>query len=186
MAYKKIYNLLNECLWQDINGFIRYEKEKAPKLDNEKEWAFLLLLVPGINLIFMIAQIVYWIILLHTMLKGRNSRRKITRYAYDIEVSTSDYKFIRTKEGLIGLCFWEDWYSNFLLLKPKYTTIDRINDYSYILKQNDLYGLYNANRKAIILPCKYDKITNIRDDIYEVTLNNGKSKYNIEGDRILY
>ena len=142
--------------------------------------------IPGVNLLYLIAEIIKWIVLLFIILKGKSSRRSITNCTYDIEVNTKNYKVIRNKDGKIGLCYWEDWYHNSLLIKPIYTAIERVDDISYILKTNGRYGLYNGNRKKIILACKYDMITNVHDDVYEVIINREKAKYNIEGDRILY
>ena len=182
----ELFEKLTSVLWQDYKGFIRYENDKAPKLTKENDWSWLLLFVPIINILYILMMFVAYIALLVIIIKGILSRRTIARYAYDIEVNTYNIKLIRNKEGNIGICNWEDWYNNKLLIKPSYNNIQRIDEYSYIIKKDCKFGLYNAKQEKLILDCQYDSISNIHDNVYEAHQNGQMTKYNIEGDRILY
>lgn len=115
-------------------------------------------------------------------------RRRVSKYTYDIEVTTSDFKLIRNKEGKYGLCLWntKDYFKVKLLLKPRYDNITRAESgNAFILEKECSFGLYSVEIQKTILDCTYTSISNIHDDIFVVNKDGIESKYNGKGDRIL-
>lgn len=185
MEAKNIFDLLNSTLWQDFKGFLRDEinKDKGtvemPFIIRELfVWLIFLTLSP----ILILAMPKY----LFAVLLSPFRRRRITNMAYDIEVTTSKYKLIRSQKGKYGICFWENILENKLLLKSKYDKIVRSESgNAFILEKNGLFGLYGANVQKIILDCKYTSISNLHDDIFLAKKGETECKYNSMGDRIL-
>ena len=96
--------MLNSTLWQDFKGFLRDEinKDKGtvemPFIIRELfVWLIFLTLSP----ILILAMPKY----LFAVLLSPFRRRRITNMAYDIEVTTSKYKLIRSQKGKYGICF---------------------------------------------------------------------------------
>ena len=178
MDKEKLFELLNSTLWQDFKGFLRNEMSdyKKPFILTDIYFTvffiifspFLILLSPKMLFMFL-------------MFPFR--RRRIEKFAYDIEVTTSCFKII---------CRWnyndEDSHGPDvkLLLKPRFDKIihSKSKD-AFILEKNGLFGLYGAEIQKMILDCKYTSISNSHDDIFIAKKDDMESKYNSKGDRIL-
>lgn len=119
--------------------------------------------------------------------------------AYDIQNSwCNNVKIVRNKKGMYGICFWENWIKNRMLLGFHYDliiqTIIQKNDDKYemeacILKRKDKYGLYNKYMRKIVMKCQYENITPVYDegfnDIIFIAIKGEQTTYhNSKGDRV--
>ena len=177
---EKLFNILNSVLWQDFKGFLRGEKCDVSILKDI--YGILIFIVLSPLLLLISPKFLYY------MLMFPIRRRRLAKFAYDIEVTTSDFKLIRNKDGLYGICMWntKELPVVKMLLKSRFDKITRSESgNAFILEKNGLFGLYGANVQKIILDCKYTSISNLHDDIFLAKKGEIESKYNSMGDRIL-
>lgn len=183
MDKEKLFELLNSTLWQDFKGFLRDEMSDYKKPFILSDIFLTLIFVVFSPLIILLSpQMLFWVL----MFPFR--RRRIAKFAYDIEITTSEFKMIRNKEGKYGLCLWnmKEEPKVKLLLKPRFDKIIRSgSENAFILKKKDLFGLYSAKIQKMILDCNYTSIYNSHDDIFIAQKDGMESKYNSKGDRIL-
>lgn len=185
MDKEKIFELLNSTLWQDFKGFLRDEMSDYKKPFILTDIYLTLLFVVFSPLMILLSPQMLFLALMFPF-----RRRRIAKFAYDIEVTTSAFKMIRNKEGKYGLCLWNmkgDYGSDVkLLLKPRFNKIVHSEGGdAFILQKNGLWGLYGAKIQKMILDCKYTSISNSHDDIFIAQKDGMESKYNSKGDRIL-
>ena len=183
MDKEELFELLNSTLWQDFKGFLRDEMSDYKKPFILTDIFLILIFVVFSPLMILLSPKMLFLILMFPY-----RRRRIAKFAYDIEVNTSHFKIIRNKKGKYGLCRWnmEEFPDIKLLLKPCF---DRIihseSGDAFILEKNGLFGLYGAKLQKMILECKYTSISNLHDDIFIARKDGKESKYNSKGDRIL-
>jgi len=139
---------------------------------------FWILLIPGLNIIFLIA-----------ILLGYPSRllrfQSILKNAYDIESNSKEYKLVRNSQGEIGLIYWVHCGNCHLLLKSIYSSIKYIDNNNIIVEKKNLLGLYNLRNRTWVLPCKYNSIINERKDIVIANNDEGEIRINVYGERIM-
>lgn len=199
MDLNNVFSLLNGGLWQDYNGFLREEKENNNPIGKEILQSSYAL----VGLTFIIAILAGFIgpdtalgIFVFLTLFGvlgnvykfilcAIKRKKISDNAYDIEVTPHKLKLIRNCEHRMGLCYWNTYIDNKLLLLPIYDRIVKGCSDSYILHQNGKYGIYSFNTNNIIAECVYDKIEVFSESIYILYWNGNILKMNFKGDRIM-
>lgn len=193
MELNNFFSLLNEGIWQDYDGFLREEKSQNNPI--EKQFgkvfaAFLVIILMGIATIgieyyLVIIVFCFGIYLIYGFVSRVMKRKAISDNAYDIEVTPNKLKVIRNFKHKMGLCYWNNYIDNKLLLPPIYDRIVKGCSESYILSQNGKYGIYSFEAKKIIAKCAYDKIEVISETIYRLYRNGNVFKMNTNGDRIL-
>lgn len=180
MDSKELFSILNSTLWQDFNGFLREDESNFSMLKDI--YITLVCIVFSPFLLLLSHKLLYYFLLFPFQ------RRRVAKFAYDIEVTTSDFKLIRNKDGKCGLCMWntKNEPKVKLLLKSRFDKITRSESgNAFILEKKGLFGLYGANVQKIILDCKYTSISNLHDDIFLAKKGETEYKYNSMGDRIL-
>lgn len=186
-----------DIFWQDYQGFIREEIEKSEGLEAHYHIETILMafgtgIMGGIfasvvdcpavllSIPIVIVPKILWDIVMKDI-----PHWYINRNAYDIEATPNSYKILRNKKGRIGLCFWEKYASCKLLLNSSFDEIKHGLHYSYILKKNGKYGLYNAEMRRYLTDCIYDDIKEISDKVYLLNRSGTITKINYKGDRVL-
>lgn len=122
---------------------------------------------------------------------------EVNDIAYDIELSSSSAKIIRTKKGEYGIVSeCEDSYGPYLrlILFPQYNMIERADDSVFIISKKrkfnkkNCYGIFNSNAKKITVPIQFDNIKRPKNtaDLYTAEINGNIERYNSCGDRILF
>ena len=191
MDKEKLFELLNSTLWQDFKGFLRNEMSDYKKPFILTDIYFILIIVFCSPVAILISPKILFGDLMFPF-----RRRRIAKFAYDIEVTTNRFKLIRSKKGLYGICRWNQKDESILnlkrpldvklLLKPRFDKIIHSEDGdAFIIQKNGLWGLYGAKIQKMILDCKYTSISNSHDDIFIAKKDGIESKYNSKGDRIL-
>ena len=94
MDKEKLFELLNSTLWQDFKGFLRVEMS-----DYKKPFILTDIYLTVIFIVFSPFLILLSPKMLFMFLMFPFRRRRIEKFAYDIEVTTSCFKIIRNKKG---------------------------------------------------------------------------------------
>lgn len=208
---QEMFDMLTSTLWQDYKGYKR-EIQLKTDLKGFKYSLFsgIVLLLIGVPLtvalfesgddvvlcIFTIPMAIGGVYKLSNALPRYQYMSQVNEIAYDIELSSSTAKIIRTKKGKYGIvneC--EDSYGPFLrlILLPEYNLIERTDDSVFIIskkkKSNEkiYYGIFNSNTGKITVPVQFDNIKRPKNtaDLYTAEINGRIEKYNSHGDRIL-
>lgn len=204
MDNSDILNLLNSTLWKDYKGFLR--DEKRDNNPTEKELNKFLsgsLAVMFFGLIFVgligavvldndkaglvaaiVLEVVYIAVCFGAFIKIVSDRNEISTVAYDIESTPHKVKIIRNRAGKLGLCYWNNYIDNKLLLRCDYDKIEEEGENIYILYNSQKYGLYNAELRRIIADCKNERIERVSEKTYNLFHNNHVEKMNSNGDRM--
>ena len=169
--------------WQDINTFLRNEKENYHFLDFvDIPWWWFFIPLWNFIAVFMVAYRIVAAPILLPVCKARRSN--IIKNAYDIEDCGCFYKIIRGRNGKMGLCYWDTWLFNSLPLKTEYDFVERVNDTTFIVAESGVFGLYNADRGKFVIPITYRNISTISNDMVEVSDGIKIQKYNSLGERM--
>ena len=206
MEIDNVFKLLNEGLWQDYSGFLRNERENNNPTGKELEKAltggiaamFFGLIVVGFigaivfendkiglygALVLLLLFVGMWIF---AFISYAMNRKEISDNAYDIEVTPHKTKMIRNREHYIGLCYWNNYTDNKLLLPANYEKIEKGCGESFIICHKGKYGIYSYDGNKIIADCVFDRIEVLSETVYQLSKNGDISKMNLNGDRVLY
>lgn len=178
MDEKALYKILTTVLWQDFSGFLREEKEKEPDKFDDILKTIICLMIPILNVIILV-------LLLCMIIETIMNRKKIIQNAYDIEITPSNIKLIRNCANQYGLCRWNGYSDNELLIASVYDNIEKGSETTYILKKDGYLGLFSIETKSIIAECVYDKIENISGSIFKLSRSGKETKINAKGDRVM-
>lgn len=85
------------------------------------------------------------------------------------------------KNGKLGL-FDANAKKMNVLLFPEYDFIERFDSNHFLLRASDKLGVYSISMKKIIIPVKYDKISQFKDYIAEAIWTGGTDHYDIYGE----
>lgn len=208
----EMFEMLTSTLWQDYKGYKRDIQLKTD-LKGFKYSLFsgILLLLIGVPLtvalfesgddavlgIFTIPMVIGGVYKLSKVLPRYQYMSQVNEIAYDIELSSSSAKIIRTRKGEYGIVSeCKDSYGPYLrlILLPQYKMIERADDSVFIISkkkrfnENSYYGIFNSNVKKITVPVRFDKIKRPKNtaDLYIAEINGHIEKYNSCGDRILF
>lgn len=214
----EMFEMLTSTLWQDYKG---YKREIQLKTDSKKLkytlFSAIILLFVGLFVglfiglygskiyvrdyvpslcIVAISFAIYGILGVYKSFPRYQYMSQVNKIAYDIELSSSTAKIIRTKKGKYGIvneC--EDSYGPYLrlILLPEYNLIERTDDSVFIIskkkKSNEkiYYGIFNSDTGKITVPVQFDDIKRPKStaDLYTAEINGRIDKYNSHGDRIL-
>ena len=105
---------------------------------------------------------------------------------YDVEHLGNYHPFrVRSKGGMYGLCYYKT-KRNFVipLLEIEYDRIIKVDDFCFICRKGDRYGLYYPGRKWV-LPMEYDMIEKQPDNTLKVRKGDLVYKYNAKGYRVV-
>ena len=105
---------------------------------------------------------------------------------YDVEKLDNYHPFrVRSKGGMYGLCYYKT-KRNFVipLLEIEYDRIIKVDDFCFICRKGDRYGLYYCGRKWV-LPMEYDMIEKQPDNTLKVRKGDLVYKYNAKGYRVV-
>ncbi len=183
MDNKELFEMLTNTLWQDFKGFRREEWKTWNKyFDLGSDWLYIIPIVNCFAIAWYLLKLLSFMIIYPFMYFAHC---RVSSNSYDIEVTTSEFKLTRNKKGKIGLCYWQDWLWNKQLLRSKYSNISRSEGDCFIVIKDNKYGLYNGERKKMVLRCKYEKINHLHDNVYIAKINGVQNKFNSEGDRLL-
>lgn len=74
-----------------------------------------------------------------------------TSKIYDIEDTTTEYKIVRDKSGLMGVCHWDIPYTlgRYIAVRMKYKDIYRYNNYFFVTSVDGYVGLLTDSTKWI-------------------------------------
>lgn len=206
---QEMFDMLTSTMWQDYKG---YKRELNIKSNIERFFFSLSLAVIGIyctSLFFIegdififlgtfslaIAGYGIWYIVNFYILRWCRMA-KVNNVAYDIELSSTDVKMIRTKKKKYGIvCDCDNGSDKYLrlILTPKYDMINRTDDDSFIISSKRTfskklcYGIYNSSLGKITVPVRFDKIFRPKDsaNLYIAEKNGETYKFNSMGDRIV-
>lgn len=212
---QEMFDILTSTIWQDFKGYKRDLQWESLSF-GEILWILFVIAIQigcaigavdlfcegDIGILFsafpaVISVGIIW--LLYSVLKPRYHMSKVNKVAYDIELSSTNSKIIRTKKHKYGIVQEEisekngDVIGLFFILSPKYNMIQRTDVDSFIIAKKQsfsskcYYGIYNSSLREITVPIRYDKITrpNNNANLYVAELNGQKEKFNSMGDRIL-
>lgn len=205
---KELFEMLTSTMWQDYKGYKRDLNLKNPLGMFLEGLMFFVLGIGfsigciasnndvGILLIFTIPFTLYGIYLLYGSSQYFIELDKVNRVAYDIELSSTSAKIIRTKKYKYGIvCDCENSIGVYLrlILYPKYVSIERTDNNCFIIAKNGtfskkvLYGIYNSEKRKITVPIRFEKISrpNSNADLYIAEINGHTEKFNSFGDRIV-
>ena len=201
-----MYDMLTSTMWQDYKG---YKRQLELKSDIPTLIKGLLFTIFGIGLtfwatisdkaelcIFTAPCALYGIFALCISLNRLSRLSRVDKYTYDIELSMTPAKIIRTKKGKYGIVSdCEDYLgvSLRLILPPQFCMIERVDEECFIISKKKTfsnkvyYGIYNSNSKKITVPVQFDSIRrpNSSADLYIVEINGRTEKFNSFGDRII-
>lgn len=209
---QEMFDMLTSTLWQDYKG---YKRDILLKTDLKgfkySLFSGIVLLLIGLPLtvallfesgddavlcIFTIPMAIGGVYKLSNALPRYQYMTKVNEIAYDIELSSSSAKIIRTKKGKYGIvseCV--DSYGPYLrlILLPQYNMIERADDSVFIISkkkrfnEKNYYGIFNSNVNKITVPIQFDNIKRPKNtaDLYTAEINGHVEKYNSCGDRIL-
>lgn len=184
--------------WIDYSMFFREAREDSKDFsfvdfmlwgspDFLKLWWWLI--IPGLNFIYAIAFVIAIITIPVRVIILIVHRKKMKKYAYDIEQTTLKYKLIQSKSSKLGLCYFSDFFFdlwNRILIKPEYTDIIRETDVIYLLQDSrNKWGLYHAGKSKFIFHCEYDSITFESEDLIILNKDMTQYKTNIYGERVM-
>lgn len=182
MEKEILFRMLTSPIWQDWNSHIRIEKQcdfdeifyPLRKAVNES-WTGVIL-----ALFFILFGMLWYLI---GPIMAFVNRARISRNAYDIEVTTSDYKLIRNNLGRIGVCYWHNWYNCKLLLPTKFDNIEHLTPESFVITIDSKHGVYSADKNIYIKPVF--ETYKIEGKFVIFTTANSEVKYNCHGERVL-
>lgn len=187
MGLENMFMFSMNVIWQDLNTFIRVESKCKTSdvfsritnwLDNNKDSALTVLIVCTYFIWF----IPYFVIII---VYAYFKRSRIFQSAYEIEVTPNNYKLIRNKSNMVGVCCWYNWYNCELLLSSKYEEIEHFGKEAFIIGKNNRYGIYNAKQKKLVVQIDYNNYEFV-DDFVILSSFKVKVKYNIYGERIMF
>ena len=185
-------------VWRRTDVFVKMEKEKRNEMG---ENLFILLLlplllglifgsifeiisdgdVPMIGMFFLSMALGYPLLFPKVIIPYLRMRR--IENTSEIELTNSPYKLVRSKEGKIGICYWESYGRAKLILNPIYDKIELGLNGSYVVKDKDKYMLYNAHLKVFVAEnCDY--IIKYKEGIYLFIMGDELFLMTPMGDRI--
>lgn len=202
---QEMFDMLTSTMWQDYKG---YKREQNLKTNIKEFFHFLLFAVIGIFAagacffegdIFILFGAIpvslsigcIWGIIKFCVIPW-SCMSKVNKVAFDIELSSTEAKIIRTKKMKYGIVCDYDTYLR-LILPPKYDTIKRTDYDCFIISSKNtiskriFYGIYNSNLRRITVPVRFDKIFRPNDsaNLYIVEKDGETYKFNSMGDRIV-
>lgn len=207
---KEMFDMLTSTMWQDYKGYKRQLnlKSAVPDFILGLFWTIVTIVITvsfiSLDIFDDLGPFPFFLPLLSgsygisalvISIRRIFRQSKVDKVAFDIELSTAQAKIIRTKKrkyGIVGDC--KDKLGSYLclILPPRYSMIERVNNSYFIIskkaRHNKIHkGLFNSNIRKITIPVRFERINRPNDsaDLYVAEANGRIEKYNSFGDRII-
>lgn len=179
-AFKRDFDAEEEkssdvSIFDGVMGFVFFGgRHTYKRLFDDKFWWFL---IPGVNLVpllFVVIATTTFPIRLIILGIQRIGMSKI----YDIEATENEYKIVRNREGLMGVCHWDISYTmhRYITISMKYKNVYRSGNYLFIRTLDGYIGLATSGAEWIVpISDKCTSISQYNESVFFGRSANGKT-----------